>query len=377
MILKEEDKDLLRRITVRTANVKQQKEKDKDEVCNFGTGTIIGSGDDYYVMTAGHCVDGMDEKHIIVEVYDGNSFVSLEVLEVVHCVYKPDENQDYAVLRIEQPNSDIDYSQIIKRFDLTIREDLYFMMAYPPTAREGRLFEVKKNIGDFWEVVAEVNCSHDDFKSLISGSSGSGIFVYRHNRFYYVGMAVATRDGVGRFNDVKVAKPNVFDDYLPDDTKDVDYFDTLKSWEDWNDNLNAEARRNKIRGMDVEWLDYLTRKSKVLFPSEYDKKVDAYIKYYLKGLKIITDMLQSNPSFVNELNKVNDKFFDKFIENHKEDFETSDGAYQDLSRIIDEIKKNTAPRFPEDKDGVIANDYAMYRIAERLLNCQLDYKSKA
>lgn len=377
MILKEEDKDLLRRITVRTANVKQQKEKDKDEVCNFGTGTIIGSGDDYYVMTAGHCVDGMDEKHIIVEVYDGNSFVRLEVLEVVHCVYKPDENQDYAVLRIEQPNSDIDYSQIIKRFDLTIPEDSYYMMSYPPAARDGRLFEVKKNVGEFWQVQAAVDYSHDDFKSLINGSSGSGIFVCRHNRFYYVGMAVVTRDGIGRFNDVKVVNPCVFDGYLPDDTKDVDFFDTLKSWEEWNDGANAEARRRIIREKNVAWLDYLTRKAQVLFPADFEKKVDAYIRYFLKGQKIITDMLQSNPSFVNELNKVNDKFFDKFIENHKEDFETSDGAYQDLSRIIDEIKKNTAPRFPEDKDGVIANDYAMYRIAERLLNCQLDYKSKA
>ena len=250
------------------------------------------------------------------------------------------------------------------------------MLAYPPNARDGRLFEVKSNIGNYWNVVADVDYGHDDFKTLINGSSGAGIFVYRHNRFYYVGMAVATRDHVGRFNDVKVSLPCVFDGYLPDDTKDVNYFDTLKIWEDWSDDLNAEERRTIIRKLNIDWLDYLTRKAQVLFPHDYNKKVDMYIRYYVKGMKIIDEMLQSNAAFVGELNKLNDKFFNRLIENHKEDFETSEGAYADLNKIINEVQKSIASRFPEDKDGEIANDYAMYRVAERLLNCKLDYRSQ-
>ena len=168
----------------------------------------------------------------------------------------------------------------------------------------------------------------------------------------------------------------MFDEWLPDDTKDVNYFDTLKLWEDWSDNLNAEERRTIIRRLNIDWLDYLTRKAQVLFPFDYNKKVDMYIKYYVKGVKIITDMLQSNASFVSELNKVNDKFFNQLLETHKEDFETSEGAYADLEKITAEVKASIAARFPEDKDGKIAGDYALFRVAERLLNCHLDYKAQ-
>ena len=374
--LSAEEKSLLYSLTVRTANIrKDENDPNKDVEFNLGSGTIIASDDDYYVMTAGHCVKGMDKEHIKVEWYNGQAFVRLKVVEVVRCEYNEQTKDDYAVLVIERPDSDIDYTQIIKRFDLAIEEDNYLMLAYPPSARNGRLFDVKANLGDYWNVTTEVNYSQDDFKSLINGCSGAGIFVYRHNRFYYVGMAVATRDQIGRFNDILVKNPGVFDGYLPNDTKDVNYFDTLKIWEDWSDNLNAEERRLIIKKQNIDWLEYLTRKAQVLFPCDYNKKVDMYIKYYVKGMRIITDMLQSNASFVSELNRANDKFFNKLLETHKEDFDTSDGAYADLQKITDDVKASIASRFPEDKDGAIAGDYALYRVAERLLNCHLDYKA--
>ena len=372
-----EAKKLLHRLTVRTANIKtDENDPNKEVEFNFGSGTIIASGDDCYVMTAGHCTVGMDKEHIKVEWYNGKDFVRLEVQEVVCCKYDESIGGDFSVLRIKSPDSDIDYTQIIKRFDLSIEEDIYFMLAYPPNARDGRLFEVKANIGGYWNVAADVNYAQDDFKTLINGCSGAGIFVYRHNRFYYVGMAVATRDQIGRFNDVLVKNPGVFDDYLPEDTKDVNYFDTLKIWEDWSDDLNAEERRTVIRRLNIDWLDYLTRKAQVLFPRDYNRMVDMYIKYYVKGMKIITDMLQSNASFVSELNKVNDKFFKKLLETHKEDFGSSDSAYADLERITNDVKTSVAARFPEDKEGMIAGDYALFRVAERLLNCHLDYKAQ-
>lgn len=374
--LSAEEKSLLYKLTVRTAKLKEDKQNPgkKIEYC-LGSGTIIASGRDCFVMTAGHCVDGVDIEHISVEYFNGRVFNRIVVREIVCRQFNENMGEDYAVLRIDIPDDEVDYTQIIKRFDLAIEEDSYVMLAYPPNARNGRLFEVKANIGDYWNVAADVNYAQDDFKTLINGCSGAGIFVYRHNRFYYVGMAVATRDQIGRFNDILVKSPSVFDGYLPNDTKDVNYFDTLKIWEDWSDNLNAEERRTIIRKLDVNWLDYLTRKAQVLFPRDYNKKVDMYIRYYVKGMKIITDMLQSNASFVSELTRVNDRFFNKLLETHKEDFDTSDGAYADLQKIIDDVKASIASRFPEDKDGMIASDYALYRVAERLLNCHLDYKA--
>lgn len=373
--LTEEGKALLHMIAVRTANVKVD-EKGGKKIFNFGSGTIIGSGENYYVMTAGHCIYGMDKDHVMVECFNGCGFDEVKVRNIVCCKYDLATGDDYALLSIDKPNNGLDYCQLVKRFDLTIPEDSYVMLSYPPVARNGRIFDVKKNLEDYWEVSLSVDYSHDDFKNVINGSSGAGIFVYRHSRFYYVGLVVATRDEVGHFNDIKVLKPSMFDGYIPEETKDNDYFDTLKTWENWNDGLNAKERREIVRGLNVDWLDYLTRKAQVLFPSDYEKKVDVYIRYYVKGMRIIAQMLESNPSFVNELNKLNDKYFEKLVETHKEDFESSDCAFEDLKGIINEVKSKVAARFPEDKEDVIAENYALYRVAERLLNCHLDYKAR-
>lgn len=362
--------NLFQKLTVRTANI------DKDgKPFNQGSGTIIGSGKRLYVLTAGHCVNGVDKEHLFIEYFNGNQFVKVDIIDILFSKYNKDTGEDYAVIEIKPINNGIDYCQIIKRFDLTIPKDSYFMLSYPPVVRNGRFFEVQENVNGYWHVVADVNYAQDDFKDVISGSSGAGIFVYRHNRFYYVGMAIATRDNIGRFNDIFAAKPSVFDGIIPDDTKDNDYFNTLKKWEEWNDHKNAQERRDIIKNLHVDWLEHLTRKTLVLFPSDCDKKVDYYILCYLKGMEIIGKLLVSNPSFVNELNKKDKSIFNRLVDNHKEDFDTSEGAYQDLQGIIAEVKSKVSANFPEDQDETIALGYALYRVAEKLLNCHLDYKS--
>lgn len=366
--LSESEKDLLNKLSVRTAKLNSEYQQ-----YDQGSGTLFASGDNCYVLTAGHCVNGVDEHHIVVEYYNGSIYRHTRVRSIVVCKYNEETEEDYAVLLVDKPDNEVDYISVIKRFDLSIPEDNYIMFSYPPNAREGRIFEMKKNVKDYWEVSVPVNYAIDDFKSAIEGSSGSGIVVYRHNRFYYVGLVTRTRNSAGVYNDIKTLSPSIFDGFIPSDTKDNDYFDTIKSWDDWHDNKNQQERREIIRDLNIHWLDYLSRKMQILYPNSSEKKVDTYIMYYLKGLDIINKMLLSNASFVQELNKHNDKFFDRLLETHKEDFESSEGAYLDLEGIVERVEQSVALKFPEDKDGIITHDYAYYRIAERLLNCTLDY----
>lgn len=366
--LSESEKELLKMLSVRTANLNNE-----GKLYNEGSGTLFSSGNSYYVLTAGHCVYGVDEHHIIVEYYNGVTYVETKVLKTIICKYNKVTGEDYAVLLVDRPDTDVNYMSVIKRFNLIIPEDNYIMLSYPPNARDGRIFKVKKNINDYWEVDVPVNYAIEDFKNAIEGSSGAGVVVYRHNRFYYVGLVTRTRDDAGSYNDIMTLTPSVFDEFIPSDTKDNNFFDTMKSWEDWSDTKNIQEKRDNIRDMNILWLDYLTRKMQILYPTNSEKMVDGFIKHYLKGMEIINNILQSNASFVYELNKQNDKYFDRLIETHKEDFESSEGAYRDLEGIIRQVKESASNSFPEDKDDQIAHDYTYYRIAERLLNCNLDY----
>lgn len=366
--LSEGEKELLKKLSVRTANLNNE-----GKLKNEGSGTLFCSENNYYVLTAGHCVYGEDVHHIIVEYYNGVTYVKTKVLEIIICKYNEDTGEDYAVLLVDKPNTVVDYMSVIKRFDLIIPEDNYIMLSYPPNARDGRIFKMKKNINNYWQVDLPVNYAIEDFYTAINGSSGAGVVVYRHNRFYYVGLVTRTRDVAGSYNDIMTLSPSVFDEFIPPNTKDNDFFDTIKSWEEWSDNKSTQERREKIRDMNIHWLDYLTRKMQILYPTNSERMVDNFIKYYLKGMEIINDLLHSNASFVYELNKQNDRFFDRLIDMHKEDFESSEGAYNDLNSIINKVKESASLKFPEDNDDQIAHDYAYYRIAERLLNCNLDY----
>ena len=86
--LSTDEKNLLYKLTVRTANLKaDENNPDKEVEFNLGSGTIIASGKDLFVMTAGHCVNGMDKEHIKVEWFNGVKFVKLDVLNVICCKF--------------------------------------------------------------------------------------------------------------------------------------------------------------------------------------------------------------------------------------------------------------------------------------------------
>lgn len=197
--LSDNEKEILNKLSVRTAKLDHQNKQ-----YNIGTGTIFASNNNYYVLTAGHCVDGVDEQHIVVEYYNGSSYVNTKVLKIIICKYDKKTEEDFAVLLVDAPKTKVDYESLIKRFDLSIPEDTYIMLSYPPNARDGRIFELKKNIDNYWEVNVPVNYAIDDFRNAIKGSSGSGVVVYRHNRFYYVGLVIKTRDSAGIYNRVYV-----------------------------------------------------------------------------------------------------------------------------------------------------------------------------
>lgn len=108
--LSESEKELLNKLSVRTAKL-----NDEGKQCNEGSGTLFGSGDKCYVLTAGHCVDGVDEYHIVIEYYNGVTYLKTKVLEIIECKYNEATGEDYAVLLVDRPDTDVKYMSVIKR----------------------------------------------------------------------------------------------------------------------------------------------------------------------------------------------------------------------------------------------------------------------
>lgn len=109
--LSDNEKEILNKLSVRTAKLDHQNKQ-----YNIGTGTIFASNNNYYVLTAGHCVDGVDEQHIVVEYYNGSSYVNTKVLKIIICKYDKKTEEDFAVLLVDAPKTKVDYESLIKRF---------------------------------------------------------------------------------------------------------------------------------------------------------------------------------------------------------------------------------------------------------------------
>lgn len=78
--LSESEKDLLNKLSVRTAKLNSEYQQ-----YDQGSGTLFASGDNCYVLTAGHCVNDVDEHHIVVEYYNGSIYVNTRYV-VLLCV---------------------------------------------------------------------------------------------------------------------------------------------------------------------------------------------------------------------------------------------------------------------------------------------------
>ena len=85
----------------------------------MGSGTLISDGTHYYVMTAGHCVlkksnsQVFNVDDIVVTSYAESVPKTIHVREVCNLSNFSD-NEDFAILLVDNPNVDFDYVNAIK-----------------------------------------------------------------------------------------------------------------------------------------------------------------------------------------------------------------------------------------------------------------------
>ncbi len=204
-------KNLLRFITART----EQSVSDGKGANNLnqGSGVMYCYKGHTYLLTAAHCVIDATMNPVNVSYktsVEPVNFKTLRIIRVLPSVYDPEKGLDYAVLEIENPNNGFlsEGSVRLANYSTSTRIDL-------PTAtygflrwcrEDGRWFDVKpSDEGHHWEVVIPVE-RRDDFKKLIEGLSGAGVFNFDEGYFECLGVIKCTRDERGIGHDVAITK---------------------------------------------------------------------------------------------------------------------------------------------------------------------------
>lgn len=184
--------------TLQYISAKTLRMMDDGRVGLQGTGTIIQSHGQYYLLTAYHCMCKRDEygKELIpadwhkmtAKVYTDDSEFDLSIIGVSDI----DQIQDWAVLKIEKPQNEISAkTKVFLTGNINHpNNDVYAAYGFPQDLEDGIYIEFTptNNRGTYWRIHDTVEGGNMKAITIEKGSSGMGLFRKQDDKFLYLGM---------------------------------------------------------------------------------------------------------------------------------------------------------------------------------------------
>lgn len=361
--------DLLTKVSVRI---------DCDDYDTHGTGTIIYDNGSYFVMTAAHCLiteekTPIEANKISITAYAYDNPITIPVIEVVKGSEFSDD-KDYALIRIEKPAIDFNYADLVKRCDITLDAESYFCYGFNKYNPYGKKYSLVHNGKNQWHLLNEsITNQPVPALNIMGGDSGAAVFFQKADMLFCVGYLKKLNDPTGVGNDIIVYPMSDFDKLLSEETKESNFFKLVERWTTIEQEKNEEDLREVYGRENVEYLQNLERKMGVLYSREKEKKVKQFLRHYTNGLKLKA-LVENNRHLAEKLAICCNKTFDNADEYRSEYFESGSDARKDLESIESKLEENVANVLDIRNANSVARGYANYNVAERLLNCSLDYK---
>ena len=353
-----------------------------------GTGTIIMDSGRYFVMTAAHCLMGKDKQRFCLSnisisiILNKNNVVALKIVAVED--FEEEEDKDWALIEIEKPDIDFQYERVRRCYNAVdnYKEDFYFY-GFTELESAGALYKVdnRSTAGNYWHLSnISIDGQADTAHQLIDGNSGAGVFFQHGEIFYFVGYVKALINKNGAYSDfVMFNFPQENTILTEDSVKNI----TLDVLQDWIRQLSKNERtlaKSRLNEEHSEFLSNLERKMAVICSDEEDRArmTDNHISSYIEGNESMLALLNKGNALYDELN-VEDGDLLKDIKNgRKTSFATEESAEQDLKQVKDSYSKYAETKFKyDDEQKSLAKKYTAYRVAEKLMDCSIDYKKKS
>ena len=210
---------ILYEMDIKSLNIKEIKSisvritcKHGDMKPKTGTGTLISDGVSFFVMTAAHCICykvkdengeertipyGIDE--IVVESFAGGTAIPITLLGVMD--WNPDDDKDYALLCVEKPKIDFDFSKVVRlgKPDVNNSQLFGFFSIRP----KGHLYNLEIVDEDSW-IVKGVKEKQEEPETVLPGISGGGLLFKSEDTYYCLGYVKREKDKEGHFDEVVV-----------------------------------------------------------------------------------------------------------------------------------------------------------------------------
>lgn len=301
-----------------------------------GSGVLLPGKDSFYVLTAAHCLGTAMPELGKITIEKQNDYTSDFKAITAKEIKEFNTEHDFALIEIEfDENERSQYQYKLGRGVLS-ENDVKFcgyqgvrINQYRPF--NGRILSVSDDAGCFKiTLVGETfDQGGEDGKFLAKGLSGSGVFLYRHNSPFLIGILNSVISDKAWNDDIECCSIKHLEQYIAEYV-DLSDFESLKQW---NENLEKERTSREIEAFkkeNSEFFENLYRKNNVLYPetAKADSVSAKQIRKFLAMKDNIRTIERDYPilysKFKNIVNRFVDQVEDDYSRNVKESREALD-----------------------------------------------------
>ena len=358
-----------------------------DKLAGQGSGTLIVDNNHYYVMTASHTLCDKEKKRFEMNSLKLDLVLGKEqtyILTVISVVEFSDADDiDWALLEIEKPEVDFDYRRIKRCNNYKYNnKEIYGFYGFTQLEDLGALYrvELRGQPGAYWHISdIPIDGQADDAHKLIDGNSGAGVFFEHAGIYYIVGYVKCLINSNGAYSDFILYNIPTDSKHLSTDSvKNID-LNVLAEWQKEADVKIKESVLEQYQEKKPDYLANLERKLAVIYSDDEERqnKMDTLENDYIEGSAHMLKMVRDGNSLYEELNKEDEELTARINENRRIKYVDEDKAEDNLKEVREQYKVYARNKFTKDTPTeTLTNKYAAYRVAEKLMNCTIDYKKK-
>lgn len=341
-----------------------------------GSGVLIPGKETFYVFTAAHCLGDTvpDIKDIIIEKQNDytSGFKGITSVKIVEF----NKDHDFALIEIDfEEEKKILYQYKLGRGILN-ENDIKFcgyqginVDQYRPFS--GKILSVGEDQGRFKITLQDMTFDQagEEGQYVAKGLSGSGVFIYRHNSPFLIGILNSVITDKAWNDDIDCCSIKHLEKYISEFV-DLSDFENLKKW---NENLENERTDREIEAFKSEnsdFFDKLYRKNQVLYPEieKANRVTSKQIQKFLAMKDNVRTIENDYPILYSKIKNIVKRFVDQVEDDYSRSVNESKEAI-DLKMELQNQLKSEFEILPDFTNL----DLSEYQIIEWLGICTLNF----
>lgn len=341
-----------------------------------GSGVLLPGSEATYVLTAAHCLGetlpNVQNVHVEIQNDYAAPFISIPVKEIKEF----NTEHDFSLIELDFSDENDIFNQHKTGYGFIAENSVKFcgyqsvnVNQYRPFG--GKVISVSDDLGRF--KITLVGESFDQAGEsgnyLAKGLSGSGVFIYRHNTPFLIGILNSVITKKAWNDDIDCCSIKHIEAYIKEYV-DLSDFENLKKW---NENLETKRTEREIESFKEENTDFfqkLYRKNNVLYP-DTDKANSITVKQIRKFLAMkdnIRIIENDYPILYQKFKRIVQRFVDRVEDDYSRNVNESKEALDKKLELQNQLR--TELEILPDFTNI---DLSEYQVIEWLGICTLNF----